>query len=127
MKNLLFTLAVLALGMMTSCSSDENESTENVINGKWYMTQVDYGWSQITNLQKGTVECTFNMDNNTVVIKNGANKNLLPFPDLGLYSSYVDSNNITIDHVVFQYRIDGSQLHLFYNTQADGLSYAFSK
>ena len=31
MKNLLFTLAVLALGMMTSCSSDDGNTTMKIL------------------------------------------------------------------------------------------------
>ena len=132
MKHLkLFFTLIIAIGLLNSCSNDDEPSTQNELNGKWYLVNV---WGGIDgrsiDYNKGDIIWTFDTENKTITVMNNLGDNEFYRLNTGEYEYEFmngDDNLILIDDYLYMEIVSAESDLVLSDNMADGFIGTFEK
>lgn len=132
MKHLkLYFLLIIAIGLLNSCSNDDEPSTQKELNGKWYLVNV---WGGIDgrsiDYNKGDIIWTFDTENKTITVTNNLGDNEFYRLNTGEYEYEFmdgDDNLILIDDYLYMEIVSAESDLVLSDKMADGFIGTFEK
>ncbi|TGV04144.1 hypothetical protein [Flavivirga rizhaonensis] len=116
MKKMILLFAFI--GLISSCSNDDDNTNKDTLNGTWNLIDVTCECKPV-DFQKGEHVWNFDLSNNKINVVNNPDENL-QILDTGSYVFSLKEGKITILSVEYDYYFKNGKLFLSDHPEVDG-------